>query len=89
MALLTPHSRSHAQLRVSDELAVFVADLDSAHGTRLDGRRLPPHEEVELRPSAVLTFGRSARRYLVRMAPRSAQKDLKVRHSNLPQGEVI
>jgi RNA polymerase subunit RPABC4/transcription elongation factor Spt4 len=59
---LSPHlnlypniSRQHAHFRVSDS-AVFLCDLNSVNGTYLNGQRLAPDQEVEIRPGMTIRF---------------------------------
>jgi adenylate cyclase len=52
-------SRSHCMLTRSLEGRWFVRDT-SRNGTRLDGRRLVPNVEVELRPGQTLSLGEHA-----------------------------
>jgi hypothetical protein len=48
-------SRQHAHFRVSDGV-VFLCDLNSVNGTYLNGQRLPPDQEVEIRPGMTVRF---------------------------------
>lgn len=48
-------SRRHAQFRVVDG-AVLLSDLNSANGTYLNGQRLAPNQEVEIRPGMAIRF---------------------------------
>eukprot|EP00965_Chrysotila_dentata_P189018 6173084-Pleurochrysis_carterae.AAC.1 len=47
---------------------VYAMDLGSAHGTFLNGRRLPPHEPSLWPDGAAVTFGASSRSFVLRMA---------------------
>lgn len=49
-------SRRHARIRVRGQTA-FIQDLGSRHGTFVNGSRLDPDEEVEIRQGDVLAFG--------------------------------
>ncbi|RNC80701.1 MAG: FHA domain-containing protein [Phycisphaera sp.] len=49
-------SRRHASLR-SEDGAFFLRDLDSRHGTHVNGTRLLEGEEVELRRGDIITLG--------------------------------
>ena len=58
-------SRHHAVLQHRDDGRLFVFDRGSAHGTKLNKRRIPPHEFVELHVGDLLAFGDSERFYVV------------------------
>jgi FHA domain-containing protein len=49
-------SRNHAALIYEDE-GVFIEDLGSTNGTRLNGLQLAPHEPYRLRSGDELEFG--------------------------------
>lgn len=49
-------SRRHARVRVRGQ-AVFIQDLGSRHGTFVNGSRLKPDEEVEIRQGDVIALG--------------------------------
>lgn len=50
-------SRQHARL-LRDDAAVYLMDLDSTNGTRLNGEQLPPAVEKRLRDGDEITLGR-------------------------------
>jgi pSer/pThr/pTyr-binding forkhead associated (FHA) protein len=50
-------SRIHAELRLAKD-GVFVVDLDSANGTLLNGRRLPPQTPESVRHGDIIQLGR-------------------------------
>lgn len=56
-------SRQHATV-ISQADQLFVADMGSAHGTLLDGRRLLTNTLVQLQSGAQLRFGASTRLYV-------------------------
>jgi pSer/pThr/pTyr-binding forkhead associated (FHA) protein len=49
-------SRQHAHIRIQGT-KVTVTDLDSANGTRLNGKLLPPQSASEVKNADVLTLG--------------------------------
>jgi predicted protein tyrosine phosphatase len=69
-------SRAHASL-VQRGAAWWLRDAGSAHGTWLDGARLAPGAEAQLRDGAVMRFGASSRSVAFRDAQQPPQK----RHS--------
>lgn len=50
-------SRLHANLIISDE-NVFIHDLGSANGTRLNGQRIDPHLDYPVNHGDKITFGK-------------------------------
>jgi class 3 adenylate cyclase len=60
-------SRRHCVLRRAPDGRCFLQDI-SRNGTRLDGRRVVPNVEVEVRSGQVITVGSSAR-FLVEGGP--------------------
>jgi hypothetical protein len=59
-------SREQATLTVSSSGTVVVADLNSAHGTFISGKKLPPNKPHQLPPGRSLTFGQSTRVFKLR-----------------------
>ena len=59
-------SREQATLTVSSSGTVVVSDLNSAHGTFISGKRLPPNKPHQLPPGRSLTFGQSTRVFKLR-----------------------
>ncbi len=59
-------SREQATLTVSASGSVVVADLGSAHGTRLSGKRLEPHRPHLLPVGRSMVFGQSTRVFKLR-----------------------
>ena len=59
-------SRQHAVVLQHRSGAIYVLDLGSAHGTFLDGRRLPPREPAHWPEGGALVFGASSRCYVLR-----------------------
>ena len=59
-------SREQATLTVSASGSVVVADLGSAHGTLISGKKLAPNKPHLLPPSRSLTFGQSTRVFKLR-----------------------
>ena len=62
-------SRRHCVVRLAADGRCYARDV-SRNGTRLDGRRMVPNLEVEIRPGQVLTIGAQAE--LVLEAPNDA-----------------
>ncbi len=56
-------SRNHATLVHHRNGGVYVIDLRSSHGTRVDGRELAPYEACRLREGSTVSFGASTRAY--------------------------
>lgn len=55
-----PHpscSRVHAAVVHHEDGRLFLIDLQSAHGTRIDGQPVPPHKPTQLRNGSSVTFG--------------------------------
>jgi pSer/pThr/pTyr-binding forkhead associated (FHA) protein len=70
-------SREHAILALGrqdgdDETGLFVFDLGSAQGTRLNGEYIDGHKRYQLRPGDRLKFGVSSTEYVVRLAKSQA-----------------
>lgn len=59
-------SREQATLTVSASGSVVVADLGSAHGTKISGKPLQPNKPHLLPPGRSLTFGQSTRVFKLR-----------------------
>ena len=59
-------SREQATLTVSASGTVVVADLGSAHGTLISGKKLAPNKPHILPPGRSLTFGQSTRVFKLR-----------------------
>lgn len=59
-------SRDHATLTVSSSGSVVVADLNSAHGTKLSGKRIQPNTPHLLPLGRSLVFGVSSRIFKLR-----------------------
>jgi hypothetical protein len=59
-------SREQATLTVSASGSVVVADLGSAHGTLISGKKLAPNKAHLLPPGRSLTFGQSMRTFKLR-----------------------
>ena len=49
---------------------LYVIDLESANGTRVNGDRVPERRFVELRSGDVLVFGQSSREYVIMLPPK-------------------
>ena len=60
-------SRRHAAVMHHRSGAVYIMDLGSAHGTFLNGRRLPPQEPTQWREGAAVNFGASSRAFVLRV----------------------
>ena len=67
-------SRQHAVIRVDPHGRATIEDLDSAHGTRVDGAPLQPRAPLSLRDCATVNFGESSRRFLFKAAPGAPQQ---------------
>ena len=65
-------SRHHAIVLQHRSGAVYLLDLGSAHGTFLNGERLPPREPSLWRDGVPCVFGASSRAYVLRSTPHSA-----------------
>ena len=50
-------SRRHARLTLDDDGDLFIEDLNTTNGTRLNGRRAPPGEPVRLSDADELELG--------------------------------
>ena len=59
-------SREQATLTISASGTVVVADLGSAHGTLISGKKLAPNKPHLLPPGRSLTFGQSTRVFKLR-----------------------
>lgn len=67
-------SRQHAVIfhhRMHD--LSYLVDLDSAHGTFLNGKKLTPYQPVAMTNRNVITFGLAQQRYIVRQFPKLSQ----------------
>jgi len=58
-------SRLHANIQISKP-HITIKDLGSANGTRLNGKKIIPHEEYPLSHGDILTFGRLKVQILIR-----------------------
>ncbi|OQR96657.1 hypothetical protein ACHHYP_13984 [Achlya hypogyna] len=67
-------SRTHAALQFNAQGKLFVVDLKSTHGTRVNKRRLPPSEYTELHVGDVVVFGESTRFYTI-LGPQELMPD--------------
>ena len=50
-------SREHARLTEDEADQWWLEDLGSTNGTRVDGRRLAPHQAVKLTPGMTVAIG--------------------------------
>jgi len=66
-------SRQHAVIIHAENDALYVIDLDSAHGTWVNNSRIVPYTPQLLENANILTFGQSTRRYVVRVFPKEDQ----------------
>lgn len=62
--MLKSVSRYHAVIQFNQSGDAFIYDLESAHGTRLNKKRIPPHVHLPLRVGDQLRFGESTRIYV-------------------------
>lgn len=53
---------------------LYVIDLESANGTKVNGERVPERRYVEVRSGDVVTFGESTREYVVLLPPKEEKK---------------
>ncbi|KAL2057707.1 hypothetical protein ABVK25_002091 [Lepraria finkii] len=53
---------------------LYVIDLESANGTRVNGERVPERQFFELRSGDVVTFGDSTREYVLMLPPKEEKK---------------
>eukprot|EP00898_Chlorokybus_atmophyticus_P000979 jgi/Chlat1/1882/Chrsp145S02202 len=60
------HVRQHAALVHKRDGGVALIDLNSAHGTFVDGTRIEPDTAVDLNTKCTITFGASTREYRLR-----------------------
>ena len=61
-------SRHHAAVLHHRSGAIYLLDLGSAHGTFLNGDRLPPKEPTLWSDGATCVFGASSRSYVLRLS---------------------
>jgi hypothetical protein len=66
-------SRQHAVVVHGADDASYLMDLDSPHGTCVNGERLDPYMPRLLENGNILCFGQSTRKYVVRLFPREEQ----------------
>mmetsp|Transcript_8928 Transcript_8928/g.10216 ORF Transcript_8928/g.10216 Transcript_8928/m.10216 type:complete len:556 (-) Transcript_8928:130-1797(-) len=62
-------SRQHAVIVHAEDEAVYIIDLDSAHGTFIGNERVQPYTPTLLKNANTITFGDWDRKFLVRMFP--------------------
>ena len=55
-------------------MRLYVIDLESANGTRVNGEKVPEGRFVEVRSGDVLGFGESEREYVVLLPPKEGEK---------------
>ncbi|MCJ1410105.1 hypothetical protein MMC19_004190 [Ptychographa xylographoides] len=55
-------------------VGLYVLDLESANGTRLNGERVPERRYVECKSGDVLRFGDSTREYVLLLPPKEGAK---------------
>lgn len=48
----------------------YLIDLESANGTRINGKKVPAKRYVEVKAEDVITFGQSEREYVVILPPK-------------------
>ncbi|RHZ68913.1 hypothetical protein Glove_292g39 [Diversispora epigaea] len=58
-------SRYHAVIQFNDKGQVFIYDLESAHGTKLNKQRILPLKYIRLRVGDQIKFGESTRTYVL------------------------
>ena len=58
-------SRHHAAVAHHSDGRVYIIDLKSACGTKVDGKRIDGHRPTELRPGASVCFGEDAAQYVL------------------------
>lgn len=58
-------SRLHATLKVTSS-RVFISDLGSSNGTRVNGQKITPHKEVPLNHGDVVALGKLKIQFLIR-----------------------
>ena len=58
-------SRHHAAVAHHGDGRVYIIDLKSACGTKVDGKRIDGHRPTELRPGASVCFGEDAAQYVL------------------------
>ena len=62
-------SRNHAALCHHENGGIYVIDLKSSHGTKVNRRALKPFEATLVREGSVVEFGASSRTYTLRGVP--------------------
>lgn len=67
-------SRKHALLCYNSHSVLCLCDLNSTHGTFLNGERVPGQQPLTLQEGDVLTFGASTRQYVVEKASTAAAR---------------
>lgn len=50
-------SKDHAYLEIREKNALFLKDMGSLNGTKVNGQRLNKHEEVQLHENDLIEFG--------------------------------
>ena len=58
-------SRQHAVLQFGEQGELYIVDLCSSHGTKLNKKSLPPKKLTEFRVGALAQFGASSRSYIL------------------------
>eukprot|EP00039_Didymoeca_costata_P013870 m.217611 g.217611 ORF g.217611 m.217611 type:complete len:241 (+) comp15888_c0_seq9:290-1012(+) len=58
-------SRRHAAIVCDEEGTFYIVDMDSAHGTFVDGTRLRPRKRSKIKHKDRITFGGSTRNFKV------------------------
>ena len=78
-------SRQHAVLQFGEQGELYVADLGSTHGTKVNKQALVPNKYTLAPVGSVIQFGQSTRLYVVDGPPQLAQAEAKesAAHANL------
>jgi len=66
-------SRVHFAIVHHKSGSCFIVDLDSSHGTKVNGVRLPPNSPTKLQPGDKVQVGESSRFYVLRVPTAGAE----------------
>eukprot|EP00879_Flechtneria_rotunda_P016493 GHRR01017260.1.p1 GENE.GHRR01017260.1~~GHRR01017260.1.p1 ORF type:complete len:267 (+),score=70.75 GHRR01017260.1:350-1150(+) len=67
-------SRQHAALCHHNDGRVFLIDLNSSHGTFLDGHQIPAHKPTVLKNGTTIKFGQMETKFVVRDVESAGEK---------------
>ncbi|KAI8369401.1 SMAD/FHA domain-containing protein [Radiomyces spectabilis] len=69
-------SRYHAVLQFNEDSDAYIYDLESAHGTKLNKKHIPPRVHTLIRPGDQLQFGESTRIFVYETTKPVSEEDL-------------